>query len=275
MDHSKDYETLIDLMIRLVESQAGTSIVSGQEWVNDAQTLSIKLFRHLVSMQTIASAATIEQDAVRVCVCIDHSSVKVIARAALETYLVFFYIYGGGINSTAEYRHRTWKLAGLLDRQKSHVSIQEHKAILEQEKVQIENLKSVVSQSEDFTQLSEKQKKRILEGKWRGGKAWSDLGKNAGFHEKFFKNIYGYLCGYSHSSYISALQVGQAKTIEDQQMLAKSIMEIGVVVMAHFAHSYSSLFESATKVFSKELVAKQVAEKWRFSPEDMAVIYDR
>jgi hydroxymethylpyrimidine pyrophosphatase-like HAD family hydrolase len=167
------------------------------------------------------------------------------------------------------------KLSGLLDRQKSHVSFQEYKVILEEEKAQIEKLKSVVSQSDDFAQLSEKQKKRILEGEWSVGKAWSDLGKNAGFHEKYFKNIYGYLCGYSHSNYISALQVGQAQTIEKQQMLVKSIMGIGVVVMAHFAHSYASLFELASKIFSKDSAAKQVAEIWRFGTEEMAVIYDR
>ena len=275
MNYTEDYEVLIDILFRLIESQAGEPIAQGQEWVNDSQTLSIKLFRHLVSMQAIVSGATFEKNALPVLACIDHSSIKVVARAALETYLVFFYIYGGGFNPTAEYRYRTWKLAGLLERQKFHASMEKNRAILAQEKVLIEELKSLVAQSEDFTLFSEKQQKRILSGEWRVGSAWSDLGKNAGFHEKYFKNIYSYLCGYSHSSYISALQVGQAQTLEEQYMLAESIMGIGIVIMAHFTDSYSSLYEPAGKVFSADQAAKIVVNRWQFGPENMAPIYDR
>lgn len=275
MNCTEDYKLLIDLMVRLIDSQAGNPISAGSGWVNDAQTLSIKLFRHLVSMQTVSFGATIEKNSTPIHACIDHASVKVLARASLETYLVFYYIYGSGINSTAEYRHNTWELAGLSDRQKSHVSMEEHKSILEQEKVRINKLQSVISEADNFAKLSEKQQRRVLGGEWRVGQAWSDLSKNAGFNENYFKNIYGYLCGYSHSSYISALQVGQAQDIEDQRMLTESIMGIGVVVMAHFTHSYSSLFEAAGNVFSRDLAAKKVAEKWHFGAEDMAEIYGR
>lgn len=104
----------------------------------------------------------------------------------------------------------------------------------------------------------------------------ADLGKSAGFHEKYFKNVYGYLCGYSHASYLSALQVGQAaQSIEDQKMLTSSILGVGVVLMAHFAFSYTAAFEDAGAVLSAGPSAKHIAEKWRFGPEDMAEIYDR
>lgn len=275
MNNSEDYKLLTDLMFRLINSQAGMPISTDSGWLNDAQTLSIKLFRHLASMQTVSCGTTIETNSIPVHACIDHASVKVLARASLETYLVFYYIYGNGINTTAEYRHNTWELAGLSDRQKLHVSIEEHASILKQEKVRITELQSLIAETNEFLKLSEKQQKRILGGEWRVGQAWSDLGKNAGFNEKYFKNIYGYLCGYSHSSYISALQVGQAQDIEVQQMLSESMMTIGIVVMAHFAHSYSSLFEPANNVFSLDMAAKEVAEKWHFGAEDMEGIYGR
>jgi hypothetical protein len=90
MNDTQDYNVLIGLMIRLVESQAGKPITKGKGWLNDSQTLSIKLFRHLVSMPCLATGATIEQNSIPTLCHIDHSSIKVIARAALETYLVFF-----------------------------------------------------------------------------------------------------------------------------------------------------------------------------------------
>jgi hypothetical protein len=82
MSHDADYSTLLDLFIRLVESQAGAKIDPGDEWLNDAQTLATKLFRHLVSMQLVASGATVEHDGISICF-VDHGSVKVIARSAL------------------------------------------------------------------------------------------------------------------------------------------------------------------------------------------------
>lgn len=275
MPSGADYSTLLDLFIRLVESQAGKKIDSGDEWLNDAQVLATKLFRHLVSMQTVAAGATVEHDGIPVVFFVDHASVKVVARAALETYLVFFYLYGNSDRSLSEFRHKTWCLGGLVDRQQFHVSTEQGREVLAREKKQIEELKSKIESSPEIRTYTDKQRKKLLEGEWRIGNGWADLGVSAGFHEKYFKNIYGYLCGYSHSSYLSALQVGQAQSIADQQMLTQSILGIGVVLMAHFAFSYSAAFNTANVVLSANPSAMRVAEKWRFGPEDMAAIYDR
>ena len=270
-----DYSTLLDLFIRLVQSQAEKKVERGEEWLNDAQTLSVKLFRHLVSMQTIAAGATVEQNKIPTIFFIDHASVKVVARAALETYLVFFYLYGSADRAASEFRHKTWRLGGLVDRQLFHVSTDEHREVLANEKQQIDALKAEIEKAPQLQAYKLKQRARLLEGDWRVGNSWSDLSLQAGFHEKYFKNIYGYLCGYAHSSYLSALQVGQAQTIEDQQMLTQAILNIGVFIMAHFAFSYSSAFTSASAVLAANSEAKRVAEKWQFGPEDMAAVYAR
>ena len=275
MSYSADYSTLLNLFIRLVQAQAGNKIESGGEWLNDAQTLAVKLFRHLVSMQTLAAGTTVEQNNTPTVHFVDHASVKVLARAALETYLVFFYLYGGADRALSEFRYKTWRLGGLTDRQQFHTSTDAHRAVLDSEKQRIVVLKSEIESSPHIQVFTKKQRAKLLEGEWRIGKGWSNLSTNAGFHAKYFKNIYGYLCGYSHSSYISALQVGQAQLIQDQQMLTQSILGIGVVIMAHFAFSYIGTFSSAGAVLSANPDAKRVAEKWRFGPEDMAAIYDR
>jgi hypothetical protein len=122
---------------------------------------------------------------------------------------------------------------------------------------------------------SEKEKKKILQGMWRIGKGSSDLGVDAGFNETYFKNIYSYLCCYSHSSYVSALQIRDARSLDDQQMLTEPFLTIGVVLMAHFSFSYSHLFAAARDQFDVDFEAKALAEKWRFGPEQMDSIYGK
>lgn len=275
MTYDADYSTLLDLFVRLVESQAGIEIEDGGAWLNDAQALAIKLFRHLVSMRALAAGATVETSGGHKVSFLDHASVKVVARAALETYLVFFYLYGSADRSLSKFRHKTWLLGGLCDRQRYHVSTQEGHDVLAREKRQIEVLQSEIGMLPQLSEYTNKQRKKLLGGEWRIGNGWADLGAQAGFHGKYFDNIYSYLCGYSHSSYLSTLQVGQAKSIEDQQKLTQTILGIGVVLMAHFVFSYASTFSNAETVLSGDPAAKRVAEKWRFGPEDMAAIYDR
>jgi hypothetical protein len=81
----------------------------------------------------------------------------------------------------------------LLDRQGSHVSIKEHCVVLENEKKQIGELKSAIGESEHLKSFTANQQKQLLNGKWRVGKGWTDLGVSAGFHKKYFANIYSYL----------------------------------------------------------------------------------
>lgn len=275
MSHDDDYATLLVLFIRLVNSQDEVKIEPGEEWLNDVHVLAKKLFYHLVSMKALAAAATVERDGVPTARFVDHASVKVLARAAFETYLVFFYLCGDSDRSLCEFRHKTWKLGGLADRQRFHVPTSRAREVLVREKKRIDELKSEVDASPHVDSYKKKQRKRLLDGKWQIGITWADLGSDAGFHDKYFKNVYGYLCGYAHSSYLSALQVGQAREIEDQEMLTKSILGIGKVLMGHFAFSYSDVFIAGGAVLSADPSAKSVAEEWRYGSEDMAAFYDR
>ena len=275
MSYNADYAILLDLLFRLVQSQAGNRIEHGQERLNEAQILSNKLFRHLFSMQNIAAVATFEQNDIPIVSFIDHASVKVVARAALETYLVFFYLYGSADRKVSEFRHITWRLGGLTDRQTFHASTEVAREVLVKEKQQIEVLKSKLEKAPQFLTYSPKKRAELLKGNWRTGNSWSNLGVKSGFHERYFKNIYSYLCGYSHSSYLSALQIGQSKTIADQRRLTQSILSIGLAIMAQFTFNYSNIFDSANHVLESNPETKRIAEKWRLRPEEMAAIYNR
>jgi hypothetical protein len=275
MTLSQEYKLLLELFFHLVQSQAERTINSGEEWLNNAQTLSIKLFRHLSSMHELSIGSALERAGMKPIHFIDHASIKVLARAALETYLVFHYLFGSEDKELCRFRHDAWVLGGLSDRQHTHVSIDEHREKQDAEKKQIHKLQTQLRSSPYFSSYSKNQQMQLLNGKWRIGKKWINLGVDADFNKKYFEDIYSYLCGYSHASYISALQVGQAKSIQDQQLLTRSIISIGMVIMAHYSFAYSTIFKSAKSVLDENPMSSAVAEKWHFRAEDMTEIYGR
>lgn len=275
MPYEPDYTTLVNLFFELVDSQGDKEIANNEAWKNDARVLSMKLFNHLVSMKVLAKGVTIENHGAPDYYFVDHSSIKVVARAALETYLVFYYIFCNEQESLSRFRHRTWNLAGLMDRQKFHTFGAEEREKQDSEKIQINSLIKQIESDPEISSYSEKHKKQLLKGNWKVGISWIEFGVQAGFYEKYFENVYSYLCGYSHSSYASALQMRQAQSIDDQNMLAQPIMGVGVVIMAHFTFTYSRIFSSATTVLNKNTYARSIAEKWQFGPDDMANIFER
>jgi len=272
MKNDETYSVLLNLYVNLVNSQARKTIDPNNEWHNNAQGLSIKLFRHLVSMRAVADVATVKYNGAPIATFLDNASVVVITRAAWETYLVFYYIYGGSDSALSEFRHKTWCLGGLTDRQQFHASKRESLETLAREKIDIEQLKSEIAKAPEVVDYTSKQQRKLLEGEWKIGKGWNDLAINAGFHKQYFENVYSYLCGGSHSNYISVLQVNQA-SMQDQQMLAEAPLGIGLLLMAHFAFTYSAFFPSARAVLDSDVQGKRAAETWRFGSKEMTAIY--
>jgi hypothetical protein len=77
-------------------------------------------------------------------------------------------------------------------------------------------------------------------------------------HEGYFRNIYGYLCDYSHSSYAAALQVGQAQSFDEQRLITDSMFLMLNMVMAHFINVYAKLFEAAQQLLDESPEKKSV-----------------
>lgn len=273
MNIYENYSVLLDLLILMIDSPRGQKIEDGHGWKNDAQALSRKLFHHLSTMQNISFGSTITKKETIVYAFVDHSSIKVVARAALETYLVFHFIYGCPTEDERKFKHGLWHLAGLISRQDYPASTDENKQKLLDEKAQIEGLKDEVRFSKYFCKFTPKQQKALLKGDWRIKDSWQSIGVDAGFHPVYFKMIYNYLCGYSHSSYISALQVGQAQSIEEQERLASGIIQIGLIIMSHFVFSYEKVFNCSSQVLSNNPEAKGIASIWCLKEKDMDAIY--
>jgi hypothetical protein len=267
------YPVLIGLIVRLIESQAGKKIIVGDEWRNEAQALGLKLLRHAVSMKQLSEVSTMSLEGEGVFQHIDHSSINVIARAMLETYLVWHYLYATKSPTLSKFRYLTWRLGGLLDRQKLTAISKGSLEVQAKEAAQAELIRAEITTFDAFQGLSTKKQRKLLEGDWKIVMGTADLAVAAGFHGTYFDNVYRHLCGYSHSSYLSALQVAQAGTLAEQSYMTRRILGVAVVTMAHFACAYPKQFPEASAVLEADPAGKTTAETWALMAETMARVY--
>jgi hypothetical protein len=264
----KDFDVLLDLAQRLIRIQAEVPLSSQDPCLNDAQVLGIKMFRHLIAMRGVAQEVVVTKDDEIVAHHIDHSSTKVLARAAYETFLVFSFIFRCQ-PQVGLFRHNAWRLGGLSDRQEFEVKSEEGRRKLQVERAQIEELQKSIVAHREYESYSEKGKKKLLDGDWRIGKSWNDLAEIAGFERNFSRQVYSYFCGYSHSSYLSVLQISQARTFEEQQMLSHTSFDIANSILGHFAKAYCEIFPSTEPELYSNPVALECARRWqmRSSPQ--------
>lgn len=275
MSKANEYDELLHLVVELVEAQAGISIPSDHAWLNDTQVLSKKLFEHLLTLKMLTEPIDVTGDDGKLFSLVAHCSVNVLVRAAFETYLVLNFVYGPDSRDEARFRHLCWRIGGLVDRQRLHTTLDKHKDVQEEELATLTNLKKQVEAAVQFGALPAKKRKLVLGGNWRAGRSWRDLAIMAGFHETYFQNTYGYLCGYAHSSYASAIQVRTADAISDQRRLAESMAQIGLVIMAHFSHFYPTVFPTSQPLVDSLAEKQKLAEKWYFTRDNQAAIYER
>jgi len=239
------------LVLEMVDAPGGAPIPAGMEWQNDRQTLSAKFVSHLHTIMAIHEGSTMSVGGMAVRL-VDHGSVKVLARAVLENFIVFACLFGDPDPEICRFRHMAWKLGGLHDRQAMSASTAANKAKIAVERAQIDALFSAVKQHPHFATLSKGEQKALAsKGDWKTGRSWQTLAKEAGLSEGYFRNIYNYLCGYSHSSYAAALQVGQARDLGAQAGLSSSMFGVLCLCMARFAVIYASLFPQAREVLDR------------------------
>ncbi|VVN91819.1 DUF5677 domain-containing protein [Pseudomonas fluorescens] len=275
MDYRADFHVLIDLLTLLIESNNGRRTISGSERLTRAQTLSIKLFRHLISMYTAADGCVIEKDGRLLAGYYDFSSVQVLARAAIETHLVCHYLFSPDSESVSEYRFKLWCLAGLKDRIKLITTTEESREKQLSSQQQVDALWSELERSVHFQAEPNYRQKKLEKGEWRGGLQWHDLAELAGFHSAYFRNVYSYVCGHAHSSFMSVIQITDAQELSDQQMLASSIIGATNMVLAHHIRLFVKTFPESMPILLGQAQANRVVDWWYIRSEDLTEVYDR
>lgn len=270
-DPERDFDTLLGLAIEMVDSLAGRPIEKGMEWKNDRQTLAKKLIFHLSTIQSIRAGAMMRLGD-KVAPFVDYGSINVLARAVVENFIVFAHVFDHLDDESSRHRHMVWHYCGLKDRQRRVAITEGGRRTLESERPQMEILLREIKAHPLFKAQSNGRQKKIEKGDWSGGRQWGELAIEVGLNPRYFMNVYSYLCDYSHSSYAAALQVRQAKTVEDQVSMARGILGLLNLCMARFVVIHARLFDESSYVLKKS-AAKEVAERWNFDASQFEKIY--
>lgn len=263
-DVRAEYTKLIMVFYATVDSKGGTKLLASDKWLFDAETLAVKLYYHLASILHLSFGTVVPGREVHKNALFDHASLNILARAALETYLTFFFIYcdRNACRDERRFRHSVWKLSAPADRQGFNVVSEAAVQALALQKQYMEKVLIEIEENHFFLQMKETLRKKARKGEWRLGKGWADLAEIAGFAKQTFRTFYSYLCSYAHAGGLSGLQIGQAITEADQKRLSNVSLHLGLILMSHFLFSYTALFPESRSVLEGDEEGYALANKW-------------
>jgi hypothetical protein len=264
MEKEREYLSILDLLFRVV--QANDGVEQRNEKLLEAEGLARKLFFHSASAFYLARGTTINDFPSTQVSFFDPASIDVLARAIVESFLTFHYIFGSNISDEErDFRFYSWQLGGLKERQKplSNIQIleQEAKKRLATDQKCIERYEQILKNNKVFLNLKKEQQKNILKGHWRT-QYWRDIALDAKLSQTHAEDFYKYLCGYAHSSSLSILQLSQANTRETQLALFAGTMGVIKIAMSNFIFEYCKLFPKSVLELNKNAKAKMAAEDW-------------
>jgi hypothetical protein len=225
---------------------------------NRAGVLFAKVCDHVATMIYLLRGTNLPEAGIRF---VDSASLNVMARAALECFLTFAYIFALPQNEEEhELRYYAWILSGLADRQDFPTSNPDYKQKLAEEKIQIEDIRKSLQTNSIFLSLSVGQKKQIMEGEWRLGLvdgswkiiSWNKIAVSVDVNETRMKFLYSYLCSYAHSGGLSGIQLQQAMTTGDKFQLTW-IAELAIgLVLANMTNLVCELYPRSEVELKKD-----------------------
>nr|WP_319528689.1 DUF5677 domain-containing protein [Pseudomonas laurentiana] len=271
----REFGVLIGLMAEMITAQAEQYDPTADipKWMFSQHDLSKKLFRHMCSVRTLLEPSPFRNETIPPYSFIDHSSMAVLTRSALENYLVMTWLLSGSNESLREFRHNVWEYCGWKKRSKMAATTDDAREARKKAETNAAVLWPAIHDSQHYQEYTAPQQDRLRKGSWDVGWHWNDLAVDAGLHRTYFTSYYPFLSGHAHSDFIGAMQSSQAVRLADQYMLGSGNLQVILMLIGHFAHHYANLFPPANEVLLNAGVARETAEKWNFRAEDMDFLY--
>jgi Family of unknown function (DUF5677) len=243
-----EYMQLFQLYAGVVEVTKGIRYNDDQSWKGHPGPIAVKVAMHLATVFYLAEGTRIDRIPSLPLNFIDHASINVVMRAALETFLAFHHLLIAP--RTAEernFRVRIWQIGGLRDRQRFPAIVSENRAKLQKEKVQLDKLIKKIEANPIFQTLTPEERRRARKGDWRLTKQWVDVAVEAGISKQYFEPMYRYLCSYAHSGSLSMLQINEAENKEVQFRLAEPNLGTALIIMSRMVTAFAELFPEARR----------------------------
>lgn len=261
MGNEKELLKVLDSFIKIAE--AGKKTLAGKDnRLLDAEGLCFKIFSHASAILYLYRSTNIPDSSITNISFFDAASINVLGRAAIESFLVFQYVFvNNKDNEQEDFHFLSWVLGGIIERQNLPVFSPQGKKILEDERKIISRIEPRIKANKYFLELTNKQKANLLtKGNWRL-KSWSSIGLESGLSDSYAKVFYSYLCGYAHASNLSVLQLKEVKTAKTQKDLCSATIGYLLIALSKFIKSYTKVFPKAKPIYDS-LVDKNIIEIW-------------
>jgi hypothetical protein len=259
MQKQSDYLELLKMFVRTVEASKGTD-AGADDRLLDAEGLALKFFGHSSAAFHLYQGTVISHLGTNF---IDASSINVLGRAALETFLVFHHVFvSPASEEERDFRYMSWILAGLLERQTLPIQSPKGKAMLQGEARLIPPLQGKLKDNQHFKALKSGQQKELLEkGKWKLP-SWKKMALAAGLSRTHAQAFYSYLCEYAHAGNLSVLQIRNAQTAQSQRSLCAATINVLIISTANMIKSYCKVFPKSESSLQEDPDGTALVDMW-------------
>jgi hypothetical protein len=259
----KDLDVLINFYSEIHKTIEG-KFIDGVNGIEYTESIARKTFLHICSAYSLSKGINIQLKNNSEIEIIDYSSIAVLIRASIESYLTFNHIF---ISPTTEgesqYRFDCWDLAGFIERQYMQATTERSISRKKEEAKLINEKLAIIRKSPHFIEFSEKQQKQIEKGKWKINFNWYQLAVNAGFEENYFKDFYSYLCSYAHTGRLSSLQTMQATEYKEHKNRAENFLIYSLIILSKYIYDYVNLIPQLKPTFENNIEGKNTVLKWK------------
>jgi len=261
LNSEQDCIKLLDLLYRVVEANRGPLTGTDDRfWL--AEGLATKFFLHAASVLYLSRKVSILDFPSATLKDYDPASIDVLTTAAFETFLAFHYVFVAPETTNEQsYRYWAWRAAGLAERQNLPVSLKKNRQKLAEEKKEIDDLHSKLRSNVVFLKLTKKQQEQVLKGKWKL-RSWREIATSAGLTKTLSSDMYRHLSGYSHSSYLSVLQIKQSRENNEELLLIEPSMVTISIVTANFIRGYCNLLPRAKNALIADAEGRKLVKWW-------------
>lgn len=259
MQNENDYLGLLRIFVRVVEANKGTP-AGEDDRILDAEGLALKFFGHANSAFYLYKGTALPDIGADF---IDSASINVLGRAALETFLVFHYVFvAPRSEDERNFRYMSWSLAGFIERQTFPVQSPKGKELLSKKRELIGPLQTKLKDNRYFKALTQKQQRNLLEkGQWKLH-SWKEIALSAGLSNGHAEAFYSYLCGYAHAGNLSVLQIRKAQSSESEKSLCDATIGVLMISTANMIRSYCKMLPKSESALHQDADGATLVEIW-------------
>ena len=212
-EYAKVVSTKVGVLLRLINTLHEDKIQMAS-WKIWSEPLLFKMCYHISSLLQLCEGTILPYETNGTPVMIfDEPTISVLFRTILENYLTFYYLFADDIeDAEKEFRSLVYRYCGSMQRTQFDINSLEAREKQKKEAEFVETLWKEIKESNFYQKLNERVRIDVKKGiKPRLFKSWKSLITESGLRKDVYRNLYGYKSNYSHSEFISVLQIYQGK----------------------------------------------------------------